>query len=142
MNPFHNMAKYRELQRNTKAPLIPFFPIIKKDLTFLFDGNDTIVNGLINFEKLRMLSHQIRVVKGFCSQTILVSMDNIHFSNNTSIIHFQPTPPDVDLSQLGVLNRTFNSLHGSLRWKQRSPSHMVSLTENALKRVYVYVSDI
>ena len=80
MNPFHNMAKYRELQRNTKAPLIPFFPIIKKDLTFLFDGNDTIVNGLINFEKLRMLSHQIRVVKGFCSQPILVSMENIQIS--------------------------------------------------------------
>ena len=73
MNPFHNMVKYRELQRQTQPPLIPLFPIIKKDLTFLFDGNDTIVNGLINFEKLRMLSRQIRVVKGFCTTTIEVS---------------------------------------------------------------------
>lgn len=74
MNPFHNMAKYRELQRATKPPLIPFFPIIKKDLTFLYDGNDTIVDGLINFEKLRMLSQQIRVVKKFCDHPIVVSV--------------------------------------------------------------------
>lgn len=73
MNPFHNMIRYRELQRLTTPPLIPLFPIVKKDLTFLFDGNDTNVNGLINFEKLRMLSHQIRVVKGFCTSTIMVS---------------------------------------------------------------------
>jgi hypothetical protein len=121
MNPFHNMVKYRELQRLSKPPLIPFFPIIKKDLTFLFDGNDTIVNGLINFEKLRMLSRQIYVVKGFCTSPMLSA------------------PPEVDLNQIGGLNRTIiNSLHGSLRWKQRSPSNMVSLTENALKRVYCY----
>ena len=72
MNPFHNMAKYRELQRASKPPLIPFFPIIKKDLTFLYDGNDTIVDGLINFEKLRMLSQQIRVVSKFCEHEIVV----------------------------------------------------------------------
>ena len=52
----------------------------------------------------------------------------------------QPTPAEVDLSQLGVFNRTINSLHGSLRWKQRSPAHMLSLTESALKRVYSHVS--
>ncbi len=73
MNPFHNMAKYRELQRSTGPPLIPFFPIIKKDLTFLYDGNATQVGGLVNFEKLRMLSQQIRSVKNFCQRTILVS---------------------------------------------------------------------
>ena len=86
MNPFHNMVKYRELQRLTKPPLIPFFPIIKKDLTFLYDGNDTIVNGLINFEKLRMLSHQIRVVKEFCTAPMVVSFAaNLH--NKPIIIH-------------------------------------------------------
>ena len=73
MNPFHNMAKYRELQRSTPPPIIPFFPIIKKDLTFLYDGNESQVEGLVNFEKLRMLSRQIRVVKTYCQQTIMVS---------------------------------------------------------------------
>ena len=73
MNPFRNMSKYRELQRSTKPPLIPFFPIIKKDLTFLYDGNDSKIAGLINFEKLRMLSKRIREIKGFCSQPMVVS---------------------------------------------------------------------
>ena len=71
------MSKYRELQRSAKPPLIPFFPIVKKDLTFLYDGNDSVVDGLINFEKLRMLSRQIRIVKSYCSQTILVCI--IHY---------------------------------------------------------------
>ena len=66
------MAKYRELQRITSPPLVPFFPIIKKDLTFLYDGNETQVDGLVNFEKLRRLSQQIRVVKKYCQQTIMV----------------------------------------------------------------------
>ena len=74
MNPFHNMAKYRELQRSTAPPLIPFFPIIKKDLTFLYDGNETQVGGLVNFEKLRMISQQIRVIKNYCQRPILVSL--------------------------------------------------------------------
>ena len=73
MNPFHNMAKYRELQRNTTPPFIPFFPIIKKDLTFAYDGNDSQVQGLVNFEKLRMLSRQIRNVKVYCEQAMVVS---------------------------------------------------------------------
>ena len=30
------------------------------------------MNGLVNFEKLRMLSQQIRVVKTYCQQTIMV----------------------------------------------------------------------
>ena len=72
MTPFHNMAKYRELLRSTSPPLIPFFPITKKDLTFLYDGNETQVGGLVNFEKLRMLSQQIRAIKGYCQQSIVV----------------------------------------------------------------------
>lgn len=73
MNPFHNMAKYRELQRTTDPPLIPFFPIIKKDLTFLYEGNETQVGGLVNFDKLRRLSQQISVIKCFCQHPIMVS---------------------------------------------------------------------
>ena len=72
MNPFHNMAKYRELQRITARPFIPFFPILKKDLTFLYEGNETMVGCLVNFEKLRRLSQQIRDQKSFCPHPIMV----------------------------------------------------------------------
>ena len=79
MTPFHNMAKYRELLRTSSPPLIPFFPITKKDLTFLYDGNETQVGGLVNFEKLRMLSQQIRVIRSYCQRSILVSKAGFSF---------------------------------------------------------------
>ena len=38
---------------------IPFYPIVKKDLTFIHLGNDTWVDGLVNFEKLRMIAKEV-----------------------------------------------------------------------------------
>lgn len=38
-----------------------------KDLTFLKDGNDTKVDGLINFEKFRMIAKEIRHLCSMCS---------------------------------------------------------------------------
>jgi len=39
---------------------IPLFPLVKKDLTFIHLGNDSAVEGLINFEKLRMIAKEVR----------------------------------------------------------------------------------
>ncbi|XP_064404349.1 rap guanine nucleotide exchange factor 6-like isoform X2 [Halichondria panicea] len=116
MNPFHNMAKYRELQRSTPPPLIPFFPIIKKDLTFLFDGNESQVKGLVNFEKLRMLARQIRLIKTYCQQPII------------------PDPPQVDLGKLGGM---LKSIHHSIRLRNKS-TNMATITDNVLKEVYTH----
>lgn len=118
MNPFHNMAKYRELQRSTQPPIIPFFPIIKKDLTFLFDGNDSEVHGLVNFEKLRMLSRQIRIVKSYCR------------------IPINPEPPHIDLNQ--VTSGILKSLHNSIRMRKHNPATLLTLTENALKKMHCH----
>ena len=41
---------------------IPFFPLVKKDLTFIHFGNDSRVDGLVNFEKLRMIAKEVRRV--------------------------------------------------------------------------------
>ena len=41
---------------------IPFFPLVKKDLTFIHFGNDSRVDGLVNFEKLRMVAKEVRQV--------------------------------------------------------------------------------
>lgn len=46
---------------------IPFFPVVKKDLTFIHLGNDTRVDGLINFEKLRMIAKEVRSLSHMCS---------------------------------------------------------------------------
>ncbi|XP_063776521.1 rap guanine nucleotide exchange factor 2 isoform X1 [Pseudophryne corroboree] len=63
-DPSRNMAKYRNVlnSQNLQPPIIPLFPVIKKDLTFLHEGNDSKVEGLVNFEKLRMIAKEIRHV--------------------------------------------------------------------------------
>lgn len=79
MDPSRNMSKYRTLYNElvNQPPVIPYIPVVKKDLTFLdlgnhptttrwrhdFDslpGNDTRVDGLINFEKMRMIAREVR----------------------------------------------------------------------------------
>lgn len=69
MDPSRNMSKYRNLFNGDKCypPLIPWFPIVKKDITFLHLGNDTKVDGLINFEKLRMIAREVRRICKFCA---------------------------------------------------------------------------
>ncbi|XP_062289390.1 rap guanine nucleotide exchange factor 6-like isoform X2 [Scomber scombrus] len=63
-DPSRNMAKYRNVlsSQSMQPPIIPLFPVIKKDLTFLHEGNDSNVDGLVNFEKLRMIAKEIRHV--------------------------------------------------------------------------------
>lgn len=40
-DPSRNMAKYRNVlnNQNLQPPIIPLFPVIKKDLTFLHEGS-------------------------------------------------------------------------------------------------------
>uniref|UniRef100_UPI00398F221A rap guanine nucleotide exchange factor 6-like isoform X4 n=1 Tax=Pristiophorus japonicus TaxID=55135 RepID=UPI00398F221A len=63
-DPSRNMAKYRNVlsSQSLQPPIIPLFPVVKKDLTFLHEGNDSKVEGLANFEKLRMIAKEIRHV--------------------------------------------------------------------------------
>nr|XP_043898920.1 rap guanine nucleotide exchange factor 6 isoform X2 [Solea senegalensis] len=63
-DPSRNMAKYRNIlsSQSMQPPIIPLFPVVKKDLTFLHEGNDSNVDGLVNFEKLRMIAKEIRHV--------------------------------------------------------------------------------
>ncbi|XP_037084302.1 LOW QUALITY PROTEIN: rap guanine nucleotide exchange factor 2-like [Pollicipes pollicipes] len=69
MDPSRNMSKYRNLitSEHVQPPLIPFYPIVKKDLTFIHLGNDTWVDGLVNFEKLRMIAKEVRSLSDMCS---------------------------------------------------------------------------
>ncbi|KAG5849439.1 hypothetical protein ANANG_G00110400 [Anguilla anguilla] len=69
--PEHGQVPQRAQQPEPPAPIIPLFPVIKKDLTFLHEGNDSKVDGLVNFEKLRMIAKEIRHVGRMAS----VNMD-------------------------------------------------------------------
>ncbi|TRY77682.1 hypothetical protein DNTS_004557 [Danionella cerebrum] len=63
-DPSRNMIKYRNIlsSQSVQPPIIPLLPVLKKDLTFLHEGNDSSVDGLVNFEKLRMIAKEIRHV--------------------------------------------------------------------------------
>ncbi|KAJ1521489.1 hypothetical protein ONE63_003154 [Megalurothrips usitatus] len=69
MDPSRNMSKYRQLVSSEQAqpPIIPFYPVVKKDLTFINLGNDSKVEGLVNFEKLRMIAKEVRTLTNMCS---------------------------------------------------------------------------
>ncbi|KAJ8915860.1 hypothetical protein NQ315_004674, partial [Exocentrus adspersus] len=69
MDPSRNMSKYRQLisAEQTQPPIIPFYPVVKKDLTFIHLGNDSQVEGLVNFEKLRMIAKEVRSLSNMCS---------------------------------------------------------------------------
>lgn len=70
MDPSMNFRKYRNLISNATPPMIPIYPMVSKDLTFIHLGNETKVEGLVNFEKLRMLAKEIRGLMNMCSANL------------------------------------------------------------------------
>lgn len=71
MDPSRNHRVYRSTLTKLTPPIILFMPLLLKDLTFTHEGNKTyIVDGLVNFEKMRMLSHTMRTLKICRSQTL------------------------------------------------------------------------
>eukprot|EP00096_Caligus_rogercresseyi_P009497 TRINITY_DN3238_c0_g2_i1.p1 TRINITY_DN3238_c0_g2~~TRINITY_DN3238_c0_g2_i1.p1 ORF type:complete len:1352 (+),score=489.49 TRINITY_DN3238_c0_g2_i1:114-4058(+) len=69
MDPSRNMSRYRNLVNgeDTQPPIIPFYPIVKKDLTFIHLANDSVIDNLVNFEKLRMIAKEVRSLTNMCS---------------------------------------------------------------------------
>ncbi|CAB4069754.1 RAPGEF2 [Lepeophtheirus salmonis] len=69
MDPSRNMSRYRNLVNgeDVQPPIIPFYPIVKKDLTFIHIANDSVIDNLVNFEKLRMIAKEVRSLTNMCS---------------------------------------------------------------------------
>ncbi|XP_067932600.1 rap guanine nucleotide exchange factor 2-like isoform X2 [Watersipora subatra] len=84
LDPTRNMSKYRNLLNNASStpPVIPIFPIVKKDLTFIELGNDTKVDGLVNFEKMRMIAKEVRHIVGLASSQYIPALMVPHGSSN------------------------------------------------------------
>ncbi|XP_043401854.1 rap guanine nucleotide exchange factor 2 isoform X12 [Chelonia mydas] len=98
-DPSRNMAKYRNVlnSQNLQPPIIPLFPVIKKDLTFLHEGNDSKVEGLVNFEKLRMIAKEIRHVGRMAS----VNMDPAVMFRTRSLSQGSTNAAVLDVAQTG-----------------------------------------
>jgi hypothetical protein len=64
------MSRYRQhlAQLAQEPPVIPIYPILRKDLTFAHEANPTFCGPrLVNFEKLRMIGQMVRGIQRFSS---------------------------------------------------------------------------
>ncbi|KAG5670991.1 hypothetical protein PVAND_001216 [Polypedilum vanderplanki] len=151
MDPSRNMSKYRQLvamEMSQKRSLIPFYPVVKKDLTFIHLGNDSRIDGLINFEKLRMISKEVRNLMDMCSSPTPYR-DNI--LNMLDI----KNQPNAAISALNQITTTIGHTlaaniiqHGSATVKRRKKSAQApnpkKMFEEAqmVRRVKAYLNNI
>ncbi|XP_078571706.1 rap guanine nucleotide exchange factor 4-like isoform X4 [Branchiostoma floridae x Branchiostoma japonicum] len=63
MDPSRNHRVYRLAMSKLQPPIIPFIPLLMKDMTFTHEGNKTYYDGLVNFEKMHMISSTIRTIR-------------------------------------------------------------------------------
>ncbi|KAL7327455.1 hypothetical protein PS15p_205881 [Mucor circinelloides] len=105
LNVCNNMSYYRNaFKKSAKAPCIPFFPIILKDLTFLMDGNATKKSdGLINFTKFRVLVQSIHTILNYTMENYYFASELDHFpffpnaSSSTSLSSSSSVPSSCSL---------------------------------------------
>ncbi|XP_013374576.1 PREDICTED: rap guanine nucleotide exchange factor-like 1 [Chinchilla lanigera] len=74
-DPCRNHKSYREVLSKMKPPVIPFVPLILKDLTFLHEGSKTLVDGLVNLEKLHSVAEKVRTIRKYRSRPLCLDME-------------------------------------------------------------------
>jgi hypothetical protein len=65
IDPSRNHRAYRVSVGKLQPPVVPFMPLLLKDMTFTHEGNKTSLDGLVNFEKMHMLAQTMRTIR-FC----------------------------------------------------------------------------
>ncbi|KAF4532333.1 hypothetical protein B566_EDAN003636 [Ephemera danica] len=79
IDPSRNHRAYRIVVGKLQAPVVPFMPLLLKDMTFTHEGNKTCLDGLVNFEKMHMLAQTMRTIR-YCrnrqldNQRVLTSL--------------------------------------------------------------------
>uniref|UniRef100_A0AAR5PQ34 Rap guanine nucleotide exchange factor 4 n=1 Tax=Dendroctonus ponderosae TaxID=77166 RepID=A0AAR5PQ34_DENPD len=71
IDPSRNHRAYRVSVGKLQPPVVPFMPLLLKDMTFTHEGNKTSLDGLVNFEKMHMLAQTMRTIR-FCRSRHLV----------------------------------------------------------------------
>ncbi|XP_055319699.1 rap guanine nucleotide exchange factor 4 isoform X3 [Sitodiplosis mosellana] len=71
IDPSRNHRAYRAFVGKLQPPVIPFMPLLLKDMTFAHEGNKTSLDGLVNFEKMHMMAQTMRTIR-FCRSRHLV----------------------------------------------------------------------
>ncbi|XP_026112684.1 rap guanine nucleotide exchange factor 4 isoform X2 [Carassius auratus] len=68
LDPSRNHRAYRLTVAKMEPPIIPFMPLLIKDMTFTHEGNKTFIDGLVNFEKMRLIANTVRAMRHCRSQ--------------------------------------------------------------------------
>ncbi|CAD5215844.1 unnamed protein product [Bursaphelenchus okinawaensis] len=82
LDPSRNHRAYRLLVAKMEPPVIPFVPLLLKDLTFMHEGNKTYFGALVNFEKMHMIANVLRNFKGCKSRGPIVAESQKKVINN------------------------------------------------------------
>ena len=95
----NNMANYRHaFAKKAKAPAVPFFPLVLKDLTFYTDGNRTTYyqqqqekeeGELINFSKFRSLTQFVHHIVSYTNENYWFAGDLEHLAFFSQKKHYQ-----------------------------------------------------
>ncbi|KAJ8254455.1 hypothetical protein COCON_G00210670 [Conger conger] len=62
-DPSRNHKAYRDLVGSLRPPLIPFTPLLLKDLTFLHESCKTFHGEMVNFEKMHKVAEMVRSIR-------------------------------------------------------------------------------
>lgn len=74
IDPSRNHRTYRMFVGKLQPPVIPFMPLLLKDMTFAHEGNKTSLDGLVNFEKMHMMAQTMRTMR-YCRSRHLGKCD-------------------------------------------------------------------
>ncbi|XP_054711179.1 rap guanine nucleotide exchange factor 2-like [Uloborus diversus] len=136
MDPSRNMYKYRNLlsSDHIQPPMIPFYPVLKKDLTFIHLGNDSVIDDLVNFEKLRMVAKEIRTVIGMCSAPY----------DLFGMLESGGAHPTAAMASLNSFATTTNAATAKRRKKSSAQPNPKKMFEEAqmVRRVKAYLSNL
>ncbi|XP_072270921.1 rap guanine nucleotide exchange factor-like 1 [Pyxicephalus adspersus] len=90
-DPCRNHKSYREMVSRMRPPVIPFIPLILKDLTFLHEGSKTFIDGLVNVEKMHAIAEKVRTVRKYRSSQMRLDTDvsPTHLQNKAYVRQFQ-----------------------------------------------------
>ncbi|XP_030591629.1 rap guanine nucleotide exchange factor-like 1 [Archocentrus centrarchus] len=74
-DPSRNHKSYRDLITSLRPPLIPFTPLLLKDLTFLHESCKTFHGELVNFEKMHKVAEMVRTIRRYRSSQLAIDAE-------------------------------------------------------------------
>ncbi|KAM9843510.1 rap guanine nucleotide exchange factor-like 1 [Aulostomus maculatus] len=74
-DPSRNHKSYRDLITSLRPPLIPFTPLLLKDLTFLHESCKTFHGDLVNFEKMHKVAEMVRIIRRYRSSQLAMDTE-------------------------------------------------------------------